>query len=103
MNFHVFTRSWASVCISYFFVLVETGAPPFLLAVCKDYLIYIGAWRLDVKCQRALGYNSDFRWEETNFDGAENAGVGPGARGVIAGACGGTRPCCSGDSRNART
>ena len=29
ISFHVFTRSWASVCVSYFFVPVETGAPPF--------------------------------------------------------------------------
>src|SRR5262249_32820595 len=43
--FHVFTRSWASVCVSYFFVPVETRAPPLL----KLLPLYICGERSDVK------------------------------------------------------
>src|SRR5262245_20639296 len=55
--FHVFTRSWASVCVSYFFVPVETGAPPF----GKSYSFYIWVASEPVKYRiRTLGYNSGF-------------------------------------------
>src|SRR5437867_1827500 len=52
--FHVFTRSWASVCVSYFFVPVETGAPPFFK---RNYILYIGIWRGIVKRRCRLRYN----------------------------------------------
>src|SRR2546427_506188 len=97
--FHVFTRSWASVCVSYFFVPVETGAPPFFR---KNYLFYIGIWRGIVKRPCRLRYNFPLLWRYISFDGVENARVGARSRGVITGAGRRTGPHSYGDTASTR-
>src|SRR5215471_18644271 len=78
--FHVFTRSWASVCVSNFFVPVETGAPPFqrkrVVEIPTRIHPYIGGRPDDVKHRmgislcRALS-RSRFARYNRGFSGGE--------------------------------
>src|SRR5438309_1107256 len=91
ISFHVFTRSWASVCVSYFFVPVETGAPPFEETIslykgvvsgcqCETLIRPVGEIS---RREGALLYNSS-RFGGKRSDGVENASLGQGSGSHIA-------------------